>query len=97
VRAHGVEFYLRKLIHITEKDADIVMPLNPEQQARIIEDGEKCAELFKRRPAYGIIRSRSFERYYAPLGWTMLGQSGDFVLVGNAELLARDSAVLHQR
>ena len=95
VRAHGVEFYLRKLIHITGKEADIVMPLNPEQQARVVEDGEKCAELFRKRPAYGIIRSRSFERYYAPLGWTMLGQSGDFILVGNAELLARDSTVLH--
>ena len=90
VRAHGVEFYLRKLIYITEKHADIVLPMNPEQQARAVKDGEKCAELFKSRPAYGIIRSRSFKQYYAPHGWMILGQSGDFVLVGNAEYLAQD-------
>ncbi len=93
VRAHGVEFYLQKVIHITEKDADIVLPMNPEQRARAVKDGENFAELFKNRPAYGIIRSRSFKQYYAPLGWNILDQSGDFVLVGNGELLARDSAV----
>lgn len=97
VRAHGVEFYLRKLIHITEKDADIVLPMNAAQQARAVKTGGKCAELFKGRPAYGIIRSKSFKRDYAPLGWTILDQSGDFVLVGNAELLARDPAVFHPR
>ncbi len=93
VRAHGLEFYLRKPIHITERDADIVLPMNAEQKARAVENGVKCAELFKSRPAYGIIRSGSFKRNYAPLGWTLLDQSGDFVLVGNAELLARDPGV----
>jgi 4-amino-4-deoxy-L-arabinose transferase-like glycosyltransferase len=97
VRAHGVEFYLQKLIYITERDADIVLPMNVEQQARAVKNGEKCAELFKSRPAYGIIRSGIFKRDYAPLGWTLLDQSGDFVLVGNAELLARDPAVIHPR
>ena len=97
VRAHGVEFYLRKLIYISERNADIVLPTNVEQQARAVKDGEKCAELFRSRPAYGIIRSRSFKRHYAPLGWTILDQSGDFVLVGNAEYLARNPEAFHQR
>lgn len=97
VRAHGVEFYLRKLIHITENEADIVLPMNAEQRARAVKDGENCAELFKSRPAYGVIRSKSFKRKYAPLGWKILDQSGDFVLVGNSDLLARDPAVLQRR
>ncbi len=97
VRAHGVEFYLRKLISITERDADIVLPMDAEQKARAVKNGEKCAELFKSRPAYGIIRSGSFKRDYAPLGWTILDQSGDFVLIGNAELLARDPAGFQNR
>ena len=97
VRAHGVEFYLRKLIYISERNADIVLPTNVEQQARAVKDGEKCAELFRSRPAYGIIRSRSFKRYYAPLGWTILDQSGDFVLVGNAEYLARNPEAIDRR
>ena len=97
VRAHGVEFYLQKLIHITERDADIVLPMNAEQQARAVQDGEKCADLFKNRLAFGIVRTGNFEREYAPLGWTRLGQSGDFVLVGNAELLARDPAAVYPK
>lgn len=97
VRAHGVEFYLRKFIHITERDADIVLPMNAEQQARVVTNGERCAKLFKSRPAYGIIRSVNFKRDYAPLGWTILDQSGDFVLVGNAELLARDPKIFQKR
>jgi 4-amino-4-deoxy-L-arabinose transferase-like glycosyltransferase len=95
VRAHGVEFYLRRLIHITERDADIVLPMNAEQQTRAVKNGGKCAELFRNSPAYGIIRSGTFKRDYAPLGWTILDQSGDFVLVGNAGLLARDPALPH--
>ena len=90
VRAHGAEFYLRKLIYITERDADIVLPMNAEQQVRAVKKGQKCAEWFKSRPAYGIIRSGNFKRDYAPLGWTILDQSGVFVLVGNAELLAKE-------
>ncbi|MGL5016937.1 MAG: glycosyltransferase family 39 protein [Luteolibacter sp.] len=97
IRAHGVEFYLKKLIHITENEADIVLPMSPEQLARVVNDDENCAELFRNRPAYGVIRSKSFKRRYAPLGWTILDQSGDFVLVGNTEFLARDPEVLQKR
>ena len=90
VRAHGFEFYLRKLVHVTASDADIVLPMNPAQQARVVTDDQDCAKLFRDRPAYGIVRSKSFKSDFAPLGWTLLDQSGDFILTGNAELLARE-------
>ncbi|TAG10978.1 MAG: glycosyltransferase family 39 protein [Verrucomicrobia bacterium] len=97
VRAQGVVFYLQKLIHISEGEADIVLPMNAKQQARVVADGEQCAEVFKKRPAFGIVRSAIFEREYAPLGWTGLDQSGDFILVGNAGLIASDSAIITQQ
>jgi hypothetical protein len=90
VRAHGLEFYLGKLVSVTEKDADIVLPMNAEQLARVVKNGQNCAKLFKNRPAYGIVRAKKYQRDFAPLGWTLLDQSGDFVLTGNAELLARE-------
>lgn len=89
VRAHGLEFYLRKLVFITESNADIVLPTNKEQQARVVKDGEDCAKLFRTQPAYGLVRKKSFVSEFAPVGWTKLDQSGDFVLVGNADLIAR--------
>jgi 4-amino-4-deoxy-L-arabinose transferase-like glycosyltransferase len=89
VRAHGLEFYLRKVVHITEHDADIVLPMNEEQQARVVKEGKDCAKLFRTTPAYGIVRKNRFESHYEKLGWTLLDQAGDFVLTGNAELLSR--------
>ena len=87
VRAHGFEFYLRQLVSVTEHQADIVLPLSKEQQARVVKPGEDCAKLFSTRPAYGLVRIESFEKDFAPVGWTKLDQAGDFVLVGNAALI----------
>jgi hypothetical protein len=92
VRAHGLEFYLRKLVYVTAADADIVLPLNAEQQARVVKEGENCALWFRTRPAYGVVRLGNYEREFAPRGWTQLDQTGDFVLIGNAELLATAAA-----
>lgn len=91
VRAHGLEFYLEELVHVTRKHADIVLPTTPEQEVRLVDDDENCAVLFRDSPAYGIVRSKRFESDFVPLGWTLLERSGDFVLTGNAELLERIS------
>lgn len=93
VRAHGLEFYLRKLVTVTEADADIVLPLNAAQQARVVKSDQNCAILFSDRPAYGLVRLKNFEAEFAPRGWTRLDQAGDFILTGNAELRARGLAV----
>ena len=84
------EFYLGKLVHITEGDADVVLPTNEEQRSRLVTKGQNCAELFRSKPAYGLVRSDAFKQSYEPLGWTKLDQAGDFVLIGNAGLIARD-------
>lgn len=89
VRAHGLEFYLRKLVHTTELEADIVLPTNDAQQARVVKQGRDCAKFFSLAPAYGIVRLDRFESRFAPLGWSKLDQAGEFVLTGNDELLSR--------
>ncbi len=88
VRAHGLEFYLRKVVHITEYDADIVLPMNGEQQARLVKDGKNCAIIFRDSPAFGIVNEEYFTRHFAPLGWTVLGRSGGFILTGNAAIIS---------
>ncbi len=86
VRAHGWEFYLQRLTHITRKDADVVLPLTPEQKARIIDSPEQCeAAMLPRAPAYGLVREERFARSFSPDKWAVLGQAGDFLLIGTRD------------
>ncbi|MHA3775362.1 glycosyltransferase [Verrucomicrobiota bacterium sgz303538] len=84
VRAHGLEFYLKRLVNVTAADADIVLPPPPPDAARVFEDVEDCAKAFVGSPAFGIIRKSRFHQLFAGRGWTALAESGDFVLVGNS-------------
>ena len=82
VRAHGWEFYLQRLTHMTKKDADIVLPLTPEQKARIMGSPERVeSAMLALAPAYGLVRTERFARSFSPEKWTVLGQAGDFLLI----------------
>lgn len=86
VRAHGWEFYLGRLTHITRDDADVVLPLTPEQQARMIRSAGKCeAAMLPLAPAYGLVRTGRFARSFSPEKWTVLGRAGDFLLIGTRD------------
>ncbi|MEA3209033.1 MAG: hypothetical protein QOE70_2090 [Chthoniobacter sp.] len=89
VRAHGWEFYLQRVTHVTKKDADIVLPLSAEQKARIIDSPDECeAAMLALAPAYGLVREDRFARSFAPERWAVLDHAGDFLLIGS-----RDSAL----
>jgi hypothetical protein len=84
VRAHGLEFYARRLVSGTKGDADIVLPTSPAQRARLFDSPDKCARELSGGPrAYGIVRTKRFANSFASKGWSVLGQSGDFLLIGN--------------
>ena len=84
VRAHGFEFYLGRTVGATRADADVVLPLNPEQQFRLVEDQAQLLNgLAADRPAYGLMRRPDFEREFQTLGWREIGRAGEFVLVAN--------------
>ena len=81
VRAHGFEFYLGRPVGATRADADVVLPLNREQQFRLVEDQAQLLSGFAaNRPAYGLMRRPDFEREFKGLGWSELGHAGEFVL-----------------
>lgn len=86
VRAHGWEFYLQRLTHMTRLDSDIVLPLTPEQEARMISSASACEkEMLAKAPAYGLVRERRFAKSFRADKWRVLGQAGDFLLIGTAD------------
>ena len=86
VRAHGWEFYLERLTHMTRVDADVVLPLTDEQRGRMIAKPSQCSEeMLKRAPAYGLVRSERFRRSFPKDQWTVLENAGDFLLIGSKD------------
>jgi 4-amino-4-deoxy-L-arabinose transferase-like glycosyltransferase len=86
VRAHGWEFYLQRVTHVTYEDADIVLPLTPEQAARLISSPKKCEEeVLAKTPAYGLVREERFARSFTAEKWKVLAQAGDFLLIASSD------------
>ncbi|QIF03815.1 glycosyltransferase family 39 protein [Roseimicrobium sp. ORNL1] len=84
VRAHGFAFYMNDLVSITKGDADIVLPLDASDKARVYKSVAHCARsLSGGRLAYGIVDRERFEHTFKPQGWTLIGDEGDFVLITN--------------
>ncbi len=86
VRAHGWEFYLGRLTHMTRDDADVVLPLTDEQKSRMIKNPARCeATMLPHSPAYGLVRVERFARSFTPEKWKVLADAGDFLLIGTQD------------
>jgi 4-amino-4-deoxy-L-arabinose transferase-like glycosyltransferase len=86
VRAHGWEFYLERLTHMTRDDADVVLRLTPEQESRMIRNASRCeAAMLAKAPAYGLVRTERFARSFSPEKWKVLADNGDFLLIGTKD------------
>lgn len=84
VRAHGLEFYWGGLVGVTKGDADIVLPTSPAQRQRLFKSPRTLAgELTGGPLAFGITRPWQFSESFDNGEWTVLGQSGDFLLIAN--------------
>ncbi|MBI3413820.1 MAG: glycosyltransferase family 39 protein [Verrucomicrobia bacterium] len=82
VRAFGICFYLRRPIHLSESEADLVLPPDAAQTARLLKSTEECERIAPPgQPAYGIVRSAAFAETFSPRGWKELERAGDFVLI----------------
>ncbi len=85
-RAHGFNFYLRRLVHTTRADADLVLPPTPAESARLVETPADCAALAPAgQPVYGFTRKETYVNHFAPAGWERVEQVGDFVLIRRTE------------
>ena len=84
VRAKGWEFYLGRLVHASQAESDIVLPLRPDQQERMHKGTRALEQAMRDKPvAYGIMRTETHAKSFQPNGWQLLGTAGDFVLVGS--------------
>ncbi len=85
-RLHGWEFYLRRPVSVTRADSDIVLPLTPEQQHRLLPLPEQSADLLERRaPAYGLVRARNFTAQFSTNRWVVLGRASDYFLIATRD------------
>lgn len=93
IRAHGLEFYLGRVVAITRQDLDITLPPSPAQSVQVLTDVKDCLHRYVREPAFGLMRRNVYNRNFAPAGWKLEDESGDFVLVSNFDLLVKAPAL----
>jgi hypothetical protein len=87
VRAHGLEFYLRRLVSASEAQSDIVLPPDLAQRTRLLPQSDQCEAailndaLVNHVSAIGVIRASQFGRKFTPSRWEVVDQAGDFLLI----------------
>ncbi|MGK0188149.1 MAG: 4-amino-4-deoxy-L-arabinose transferase-like glycosyltransferase [Verrucomicrobiales bacterium] len=81
IRAHGLEFYLRSSVEVTEGQADLVFAPNETQAARLHANAKSVSRLKCRTcPIYVVTRTDDYQKHFLKRHWNSLGQCGDFVL-----------------
>ncbi len=91
VRAHGLEFYLRRLVSATRGQADIVLPPVAAQRARLFDSPKSMEREFSAgAPAFGLVRTHRLGETFPAERWSVLAQAGDFRLIANRSA-ARDA------
>jgi hypothetical protein len=87
VRAHGLEFYLRRLVSASEAQSDIVLPPDLAQRTRLLPQSDQCEAailndaLVNHVSAIGVIRASQFGRKFTPSRWEVVDQAGDLLLI----------------
>jgi 4-amino-4-deoxy-L-arabinose transferase-like glycosyltransferase len=82
-KAHGVEFYLRRMVHMIDREADHMLPPTGAAARRLHAREADCVRDFANQQAYLITVPGTFDRHFKPHGWKILGQSGRFLLAAN--------------
>jgi hypothetical protein len=85
VRAHGLEFYLQRLVTATRETSDIVLPPTPAQEQRLIStekfEAEELQAAKSGRPVFALVRRHREEEDFPADRWRVRGRAGDFVLL----------------
>jgi 4-amino-4-deoxy-L-arabinose transferase-like glycosyltransferase len=80
IRAHGIAFYLSRLIGQTRGDVDAVLPLTAAEAGRFYASPQDVAARLSSEAAYVIALEKEFAGSFEAAGWTMVAQNGQFVL-----------------
>ena len=85
VSAHGLEFYLQRLVTATREQSDLLVPPTPEQERRLIStkkfDAEKLRPSAGDPPVLALVRRERAALSFPKQDWRELGRAGDFVLL----------------
>ena len=96
IRAHSLEFYLDRLVNVTEGQADLIL-VPSEAQARRLHRSSKTVAQIKQRKAkstFVVTRTGDWEKHFKPVGrWITLDRSGDFLLL---ELPVRQNVAMRE-
>ncbi len=92
-RLPGWGFYLQRPVSVSLANSDVVLPLTPEQQERLLPETLKCPALLESRaPAYGIVPDIEYGMIFSTNHWIVLGEAGSFFLIAT-----RDAALAQAR
>ncbi len=81
-RAHGFEFYTRRLVGTTESEAAVVLDPSPDVASRLFSSKKECERHFGALPeAWGLIRSGDYGETFALERWMVHARSGDFLFI----------------
>jgi 4-amino-4-deoxy-L-arabinose transferase-like glycosyltransferase len=74
VRANSFEFYLQRLVSRTVHESDIVLPLDTDQQQRIISEPSSYLERIETGPAYVLVGFSRYQEKATLSDWHIVGQ-----------------------
>ncbi len=86
VRAHGLEFYLGRIVEITRGSADIAAHSNSPTfvgtRTVLHDSAEAVAEIEgDGAPIFVVVRKKMYDSHFAQYGWESLQACGDFLLL----------------
>ena len=85
-RLPGWSFYLQRHVFVSLTESDVVLPLNAEQQARLLPEPLKCPALLESRAsAYGIVPAFEYGLLFATNRWVVLGRAANYRLIATRE------------
>ena len=85
-RAHGTEFYLRRLVDCTFKESDVALPMTADVAARIHPSVQDIRFTTNGTPCFVVTKERNLKRGQFPESqWDRLQHQGSFVLLRRKE------------
>lgn len=83
LRSNGMEFYLQRLVDRTEKSSDVVLPMDEETSARIVNDDVawRHVKALSKMNAFVVVKESLFLENAVYRNWEVRGKSGTCVLI----------------
>lgn len=82
-RLHGLSFYLGRMVHRGYSRSDVVLPLEPALQPRIVEDEDAAVLRLSRVPAFLVASDNNYHTTPVLQDWRPVAQDGRWHLVAS--------------